>query len=71
MLELREPLTAALRVLEYVADRTSVLALQAGESLQPLLDILQPARQCLLPERIVAQLSAEVLELVHQRLPAL
>ena len=70
MFEFGEPLAAALRVSEDLADRAAVLALQAGKSLQPLLNVVKPGRESLLVQCVVAQLSAQVLSLVHQGLQA-
>jgi hypothetical protein len=43
VLQLTDPLAAALGVLEYVRDRPPVLAGQASERREPLFDLLQPS----------------------------
>ena len=56
---------------EHVGNRTAVLALQAGEHREPLLDLLQAPRRALELERVRAQCGAELLGLVTERLGAL
>ena len=70
-LELLAPRPAALGVSEHVGDRTAVLALQAGEQREPLLDLLEPARRRLQPEHVRAQRGAQLRGLVAERLRAL
>ena len=71
VLELLAARPAALGVSKDVGDRAAVLALQAREQREPLLDLLEPSRRALDPERVAAQLAAEVLGLVAQRLQPL
>ena len=69
--ELGAPRAAALGVGEHAGDRAAVLALQALEHGQALLDAVQPARLGIQALGVAAQLAGEVVGLDGQRAPAL